>query len=79
MFIAVLCRLVFQPLHAAASTGHADDEITLFGVVYASAFLLVGIVGCIVIIWLQRRDRTVRKRRRRHEGGLGRGGIRRRR
>ena len=46
------------PSSAFAGIAHAEDETTLFGVLYLSGFVLVGVVAAVIILWLQRRARN---------------------
>ena len=47
-----------SPSSALAGIAHAEDEITLFGVLYLSGFVLAGVVAAVIILWLQRRARN---------------------
>ena len=47
-----------RPLLAWADTGHGEDEITLFNILYLGGFVLATVIAAIVIIWLQRRERN---------------------
>ena len=56
LLVVLLC--VTQPLLAWADTGHGEDEITLFSILYLGGFVLATVIAAIVIIWLQRRERN---------------------
>jgi len=41
-----------------AETGHAQDEITLFVILYVGGFVFAGVVAFVLIVWLQRKNRN---------------------
>jgi hypothetical protein len=46
------------PTGMFADTGHAEDEPTLFGILYLGGFVLAAVVALVIILWLQRGDRN---------------------